>query len=71
LPHALSEIPLGRLDEQVKVVCHLAKRMDDKMKPLTNALSFDKPRETIPPVAKDELTSVATASNVIEGTGKF
>jgi len=41
------------------------------MKPLANALSFDKPRETIPPVAKDELTSVASASNVIEGTGKF
>jgi hypothetical protein len=71
LPHALPEIPFGRLDEQVKVVCHLAKRVDYEMKPLANALSFDKPRETIPPVAKDELTSVASASNVIEGAGKF
>ena len=71
LPHALTEIAFGSLNEHVIMIRHQAKGVNDKMKSSTDALSFFKPGKMIHPVAKDTLTSVAAASDVIKSAGKF
>ncbi|NRR31564.1 hypothetical protein HSX11_15410 [Oxalobacteraceae bacterium] len=45
--------------------------MDDKMKPLARPFSFKQPCKTVCPVTKDDIASIAAASDVIKSTRKF
>ncbi|WP_229213470.1 MULTISPECIES: hypothetical protein [unclassified Duganella] len=45
--------------------------MDDEMKTLAYAFDFREPSQAIAAIAKDALTPVAAASDVIKRTGEF
>ncbi|GJJ05291.1 hypothetical protein RugamoR64_58290 [Duganella rhizosphaerae] len=71
MAHALREITFGSLDQHVVVVRHLAKGVDQEMKAPAYAFHFFQPYQAVHAIAKDILTSVAAASDVIQRTGKF
>jgi hypothetical protein len=53
------------------MVCHLAVRVNNKIKALTHTPYFRKPDKSVLAIDENALTSIASASDVIERAWKF